>query len=258
MYRLRRLYCFVVFSLVLPAASISQWTQANGPAGGRISSLAIARSSSGTSFYAGTNGGGLFKSTGTAWSIIDSARSNLAFFSLALIVDSTGVKPTTIFAGTNGSGVFISSDDGSTWTPSDSGMLNGTVQALAIKDTLLFAGTLGGVYRSADRGIHWYGVGDGLLSNFIYALAVVDSMIFAGTPLGVFRSLDDGWTWHQMDTGLSVPNTVALAACKIGQKAFVYAGTAAGIFRSTDGAVTWQAADSGLSTSTILSLAALP
>src|ERR1035441_3908479 len=66
-------------------------------------------------FFAGTFGGGIYKSTdsGTSWKAINGSGNNqltnLNVYSVAAL------KNNVILAGTSGDGIFISKDDGSTW-----------------------------------------------------------------------------------------------------------------------------------------------
>ncbi len=46
-----------------------------------------------------------------------------------------------VFAGTNNGGVFRSTDNGASWVPINVNLGTLTVHALAVSDTILFAGT---------------------------------------------------------------------------------------------------------------------
>ncbi|MGA7161450.1 MAG: regulator, partial [Bacteroidota bacterium] len=69
-----------------------------------------------------------------------------------------------LFAGSRTSGVFRSSDDGSSWTPIDSGLNAKGVTSLAASGTNLFAGTASaaGVFRSSNQGVSWIAIDSGL------------------------------------------------------------------------------------------------
>ena len=84
------------------SAGINVWTS-NGPEGGRINVLAIDPSTP-TTLYAGTDGGGAFKSTngGGNWSAVNTGLTNTLVEALA--IDSA--TPSTLYAGTYGGGVF--------------------------------------------------------------------------------------------------------------------------------------------------------
>ena len=83
-------------------ASAQIWTS-NGPEGGYIQALAIDPTTPAT-VYAGTPGGGVFKSTdgGASWAAVGGLATLKTVFSLA-IDPATG----TVYAGTYGGGVFV-------------------------------------------------------------------------------------------------------------------------------------------------------
>ena len=96
------------------------WTS-HGPEGGYVEALAIDPSTP-ARLYAGTWGGGVFKSTdsGSSWS---PANGDLTSpFIQGLAIDPS--TPTTVYAGTRTGGVvFKSTDGGSSWSPANSGLL---------------------------------------------------------------------------------------------------------------------------------------
>src|SRR5262250_2426732 len=118
------------------------WTSF-GPEGGRVYALALDPTTP-TTLYAGTLGGGVFKSTtgGSSWSAVNTGLANLEVRTLAL-------DPTTLYAGTLG-GVFKSTDGGSSWSAVNTGLANLEVRTLALDPTTpttLYAGTRGGVVK---------------------------------------------------------------------------------------------------------------
>ena len=100
-----------------------------------VTSVAVLTSN----LFAGTWGGGVFRSTdnGESWS---SANNGLMGTFVYALVDSG----TNLFAGTNDRGVFRSSNNGTSWTQVNSGLSDSTVMSLAVSGTNLFAGTWGG------------------------------------------------------------------------------------------------------------------
>jgi photosystem II stability/assembly factor-like uncharacterized protein len=84
------------------AAGTNVWT-CNGPEGGRIQALATDPVTPST-LYAGTDAGGVFKSTngGAAWSAVNSGLTD--YYGSALAIDP--VIPNTLYAGTGGGSVF--------------------------------------------------------------------------------------------------------------------------------------------------------
>lgn len=130
----------LITSLFTPANSSADttWQQTNGPTGGDIRSLAIDPSTP-QMIYAGTDGGGIFKTTngGTHWSVISASGLTGTFIQvLSLAIDPATTQ--TVYAGTwnktSASGsVFKSTNGGSSWSAVKTG-LAGPVFALVIKD----------------------------------------------------------------------------------------------------------------------------
>ena len=88
------------------ASSVGVWTSA-GPYGGRIWALAIDPTTPAT-LYAGTDGGGVFKSTdaGGTWTSANTGLTNLNVQALAI----NPTTPATLYAGTYNGGVFKSTN----------------------------------------------------------------------------------------------------------------------------------------------------
>jgi len=123
----------------------TNWTQIG------LDSVGVnAFASSGTNLLAGTYRG-VFLSTddGTSWTqtTLDSSVSVFAF----------AISGTNLFAGTGfcnvfctDGRVFVSTNDGTSWTEASTSLITNAIQALAVSDTYLFAGSwgfAGGVWR---------------------------------------------------------------------------------------------------------------
>jgi len=111
-----------------------------------------------------------------------------------LNVKSLAIIDSDLFAGTylsdyfEGKGVYRSSDAGANWIGVNTGLTNGNVSAIAVRNSNLFAGTDGGVFLSSNYGSNWMNVSTGLTDTIIYALGITNKYIFAGTShSGVWR-----------------------------------------------------------------------
>ncbi|MBO9362486.1 MAG: hypothetical protein J7452_09815, partial [Thermoflexus sp.] len=114
-----------------------------------VSALAIDPRNSNT-LYAGTLGGGVFKSTdgGGSWSAFNDGLTHLFVYALAI----DPANPDTLYAGTWGGGVFKSTDGGGSWSAFNDGLTHLDVRALAIDSTMLYAGTdYGGAFSLQHR-----------------------------------------------------------------------------------------------------------
>jgi len=230
------------------------WEQTNGPYGGTVLSFVI---NANAHIFAGTNGGGIFRSAdnGENWIKVNTGLTNT--FVSALAINSKR----HIFAGTRG-GVFRSTNNGDTWTPANTGLGIAEVGSFAINSSgHIFAGIAFlseshggvGVFRSKNSGDSWEPVRTGLTSDQVWSLAINTSgHIFAGTPDGVFRSMDNGDTWTLVNTGLPRTSVWCLA---INSSGHIFAGTDVGVFFSTNNGDTWTPINSGLPNTGVFSLA---
>ncbi len=98
---------------------------------------------SGTTLYAGTQGGGIFKSVndGALWT-----DDNLGI-PLFADVTSFATSGTNVFAGTD-NGVFVTSNSGTIWSNINTGLIDTSITALTASTNYLWAGTTSqGVWR---------------------------------------------------------------------------------------------------------------
>ncbi|MGH7456791.1 MAG: WD40/YVTN/BNR-like repeat-containing protein, partial [bacterium] len=171
------------------------WQQTNGPYGGDIRALAINKSNG--YIFAGTFGGGVFRSTdnGENWTPVNNGLTVTSIVSLA--IDSkngdlyAGTGTLALFARVDGA-IFRSTDHGENWTRVNTALFNDNVISLAINDSgHVFAGTFEhGVLRSKDSGKTWIPINNRLMNMEVHSLVINSAgHIFAGTFGGrVFRS----------------------------------------------------------------------
>jgi len=273
---------FSVSILFFHVSSIQgQWVLMNGPAGGSISSFAsqngrlyagtsdgvfyttnngkewisaglndtavIALVSSNGNLIAGTPLSGTFLSSdgGAHWDTVISALSANVY---ALISSGSNV-----FAGSISRGVFFSTNSGRTWVTVNTGLPNYygiKINALAMINQVIFAGTDSGVYSTANNGTLWTPMNTGLpptsTGRHIHALLSLGTELYAGADSGgVYQSTNSGLSWTTSNSGL--PNKDVLTLSFIfAESGFLFAGTrGGGIYKSADGH-NWAAANNGL------------
>ena len=229
-------------------AGAGVWTS-GGPYGGTTVALAI-NPSNPTTLYAGTDGGGVFKSTdsGGTWTPASAGLTNLYVYAFAI----NPANPATLYAGTLGGGIFRSTNSGGSWAAANRGLTNSYARALAINSTtpdILFAGTDDGVFKSTDSGNTWATANAGLTDLHVYAFAINPTnpaTLFVGTlGGGVFKSTDSGSSWTPASAGLTNAHVGAFAI-NPSSPATLYAVTGDGVFKSTDSGGTWTPANAGL------------
>src|SRR5215831_18298640 len=144
-----------IFGLVLAVvtAFILLRAVSSDAAVGSITTLAIDPDNPAT-IYAGTGGGGVFKSTngGDNWSATALTNSGVN----ALVIDPGA--PSTLYAAANGT-VYKSTNGGASWNatgPTGFGVYSLAIDpATPTTPTTLYAGSNGAVLTSADGGASW-------------------------------------------------------------------------------------------------------
>ncbi|MFC2088131.1 FlgD immunoglobulin-like domain containing protein, partial [Calditrichota bacterium] len=237
---------FAVFTLLEEIKAQDFWQQTNGPFGGSICAVAVSRDGH---ILAGSNGGGIFRSTddGDNWAF--SGLPNSLIKSIA--VDTSSY----IYAG-NSEGVFRSDDNGLNWLPKNNGLTNTDITCIVVNtNNHVFAGTWdGGIFRSEDYGDNWVQVNNNLTNTIILSLTRnMNGHLFAGTEGGgIFRSIDNGDNWTQINIGLT--DLFVLSLTVKPQNGFIFAGTYSGVFRSIDNGDNWTQINTGLTSIDILAL----
>jgi choice-of-anchor A domain-containing protein/uncharacterized repeat protein (TIGR01451 family) len=228
----------------------------------------------GSTTYAGTMGGKIYKSTnnGSSWTVINTGMNVGYIWSLnitgnfVLAATEQGVYKYDgsswtltslsgkdvhaltsvngiIYAGTWGYGVYKSLDNGSTWSQINNG-LGGFLALQSITSTSngdVYAGTVGGgVFKTTD-GTNWTQLTCGY--NVIWAMSSTSTAVYAGTyGGGLFKSIDAGSSWTKVTT-LDVQFVYSLSVDATGN-VFVSSLTN-GVFESTDGGASWTALGMG-------------
>lgn len=181
----------------------------------------------------------------------------------------------TVVVAMSAGGVYRTTDDGATWSASNSGIharyepdpwpeYGQCVHKVArdpARPGRLYAQVHHGVYRSDDGGLRWSSIADGLPSDFgfpivahprregtvwLFPLEADSSRFPADRRCRVYRSTDAGASWEGLDAGLPTdpyyPSVLRDAMCvDRHDPAGVYFGTRSGeVFASRDEGDTWQ------------------
>jgi photosystem II stability/assembly factor-like uncharacterized protein len=247
----------LAFQSALALAGVNRWTS-GGPPGPVI--VLVSDPTNLTVLYAGTAGGGIFKSLdkGSTWSAANGGLSSLAIYALA--VDPR--TPSIIYAGLSGGDLVAKSlDGGESWRPANTGLTGSECFALAIdpaNPSTLYASMYwgqgdGGVYKSTNAGDSWTLTGLQTLENSMAVLAIDPknpATVYAGgavSNVGIAKTTDGGATWTDINNGIPGRGIAAIAIDPV-TPATVYAVTWAprGVFKSTNGGGNWSPIDAGL------------
>ncbi len=157
------------------------------------------------------------------------------------------VNGDTLLVGTYRSTTYRSTNHGSSWAKSDSGvsLQQWTFDFLTAGDTIYSMGE-NGIFRSTNLGTTWdiknNGLKVGSLMN-VHSMTWCGNQLFAGTDYGVYQSTNNGDYWNPVTSVSQVSTIYSLAS----SDSFVFAGmSATGIVRSTDNGNSWSAANAGL------------
>lgn len=217
------------------------WTEIGTISAGLTNTSVWSLAVLGMTIFAGTKGGGVFRSEDgcNTWIEVNRGLTNIRVVLLSVLNN-------TLYAGTS-NGLFRSEDGGNTWISTNKGLGDYYVFSLANLDKTLYAGTNGGgVFRSDDGGNSWARV-NGLRQPVIYSLVVLNKTLYVGTMDGVFRSEDGGNSWTSINIGFrnfwtsgctGFFKRIEIRSLAVSE-AILYAGTWHGIFRSDNGGKNW-------------------
>ena len=180
---------------------------------GRVQCFAMDASAPST-YWAGTPGGGLWKSTdagvtwvpktdnfvslGIGWILIDPANTNIMYVSTG---DPDG-------GGTASTGVLKSTDGGNTWTQTGLNFETNLYKAInQIKflpgsSTTILAATTDGIYRTTNSGTSWTLVKNNIRVYDIEFHPTTPNTMYAATSDAFIKSTDGGVTWTNMTSGI--------------------------------------------------------
>jgi hypothetical protein len=119
-------------------------------------------------------------------------------------VTSLAVSGNNLFAGTCGGGVFLSSNNGASWKPVNSGLFTDLIiTSVFATGNRVFASTQWGVFLSTNNGASWTAVKSCPSIQCVWRFFQSGNTIFAGTQVGdIFRSTDNGESWTAANSGL--------------------------------------------------------
>jgi photosystem II stability/assembly factor-like uncharacterized protein len=171
-------------------------------------------------------------------------------------------------AGGTNRGLFRSTNNGTSWSLSNSGLTTSQVNAIVINPittAIMYAGTIGGVNKSVNGGATWNATGP--ITGSVRCLAIDPtntSTVYAGVSNGVYKTTNGGDSWTAMSNGIVFPLVsnanfpVAIRAIAIdpSNPQTVYAASGLGFYKTTNGGGNWTriGTGTGLTTESFLAV----
>jgi photosystem II stability/assembly factor-like uncharacterized protein len=231
---MKHIFTFLMFIMVVGAAD-AQWKQNAGIEGGSITAL----SANGTTLFAGTNNGGVYRSmnNGDEWTAIN---TGLGDYSITSIFQ----RGELIFAGTQ-TGLYRSENNGSTWSFIADSLVIGVPISFTSQGEAVIVHSNKGLLRSLDKGNTWTKIQVPGKDNQVACIAVMDDDIYLSLlQAGIYKSKDNGLTWAIADTSYNYVSWL-----------FVHGGTVIGtmagygygkVIKSDDRGASWTEIGKGL------------
>ena len=224
--------CSIVLMLALANFTNAQWQQTNGPRGG----LASCYASDDDEIYAGTNYGGLFRSTneGASWTACNNGLT-------ALNITALSTDNETVYIGNGTNGLYRSTDDGQSWQTFPSFWSSYQLSCIATQGENMYVGTWGsGFMVSNDGGSTWANAMDGIVPSIVGYMApyvqIVDDLVYCIVNGQLYISNDDAASWNLLEDGFP-ENTSIYQIQAVGNS--LVTTTSAGLFTSDNDGQSW-------------------
>jgi photosystem II stability/assembly factor-like uncharacterized protein len=115
------------------------------------------------------------------------------------LIWSVGIDGPNYFAGATFGGFYFSSDYGTTWSFSNSGLDVYSMLGVArVPNGTLYAATPTGLYRSTDTNRTWTKSNALPQQPVLSLISNGDNTLFAGTQNGIYRSIDGGTSFEKV------------------------------------------------------------
>ncbi len=205
----------------------SSWYRASVP---ETVSIVCAFHPIGSTIYAGGKTVLSSADSGRSWSILSQEPFQYQISSMASISNS-------LLAGTR-HGFLISSNGGSVWTESNSGIVGTRINRMQESEGILYSiADNVKLVRSTDKGLLWEVVNTPFISRNLTDILLCDSSIFITTSdSGIYRSTDKGYHWVSINNGLSTMYITSI----INRGEYIFAGTLdSGVFYTMNRGDQW-------------------
>lgn len=169
-----------------------------------------------------------------------------------------GTSGVNLYAGTYAQGIFLSTDNGNSWIPRNSGLTNLYVKSFIENDINIIIGTsAGGVFRSSDYGANWSIANNGLPTRTVNTFFLSGTNLFAGVMEdGVFLSNNNGDNWISVNNGLPTRDRDVYAFAIRASNLFTGIEDW-GVYLSSNNGESWSPVNNGLTDIDVFALAVI-
>ena len=174
-------------------------------------------------------------------------------YTRSVIVSPSFSEDQFVVDGTYGGGINISHDGGSTWEPSNLGLLYMFIDPMVLspnfnQDGTIFSVACGNAYKSVDYGASWIAVrmdpggacGRSIAISPEYA---TDQTLFIGTgsnePNALYKSVDGGMSYSPVDINAQYHVLSIAFSPDYAVDQTIFVGSIRGVFRSNDSGLSW-------------------
>lgn len=226
----------------------------------------------------------------TRWMVVDSENTNNLLVTTGIFDREVYLGEIDNFDAADGLGVYRSTDAGSTWVQSNSGM--STSKSLYVggaavhpnNSQIIYVATgnnadaddrnvWGAVYKSLNGGMSWTDVSPKYNNNSIFyednftAIAIAPSqpnIVYAGSEHAIYKSLNGGESWIRLNgeresnwgpVGVRAGFPIDMVVDKNNADTLYINNYGGGVFKSIDGAQTWESWSKGYTGADIHSVA---
>ena len=172
----------------------SSWS----PGLGRITAIAVEETQQNL-IYAGSPGGGLWKSTdaGESWAPLTDNADNLNIWSIAIDPNNNNV----VYVGNSASQILKTTNGGSTWTNIGSA-ISGTPRSILINpsnSSIIMTATTSGIWRTTNAGSSWTKVSSVRTEDLVYKPNSTSVVYACGNEFQ--KSTNGGSSWTKITSG---------------------------------------------------------
>jgi len=190
---------------------------------------------------------GVYRSTnkGSNWQLMNNGITNAGMFGYAIAINDAG----TVFAGFSSGNkggvvpgaIYISTNDGTSWTQSNSGIANPDVHFIECSshgEIYAVNGQENGeLFRSINNGATWSSTSITWMTSDWMGMLFDGMYTFITTDAGVMRSMNDGVDWNLTNDGLQ--NTFLSGLISDGNQSLYASTMKSGVYYSSNAGGNW-------------------